>query len=199
MYIILCKHIYRSSGQDCIFITKTYQPWRLDIFPSSGGICPERLFTLRYNSESSVKLPISLGTAPLSSLKCRYKPDKLLSNPISSGICPESPFPCREMLTTWPPELQAMPWKEPSAHGSVALGDQEERMRLFGSREDLMAMRREISVGWERENGGFVRKISVEMERRREKEFMFALMENGMESFLMFPFFCSVKSLSFLA
>lgn len=43
-----------------------------------------------------------------------------------------------------------------------------------------------------------MRKISVEMERRREKEFMFGLMENGMESFLIFPFFCSVKSLSFL-
>ena len=131
------------------------------MFPISGGISPERLFTLRYKSLSWVNREISFGIFPFRALKCRYNPVKLLREAKASGTVPESPFPCREILATRPCSLQATPSKEP-LHGSV-LDVHEVKNWFCGSREAFMAMRVGISVSEEMEEEGKRKR------RKREK------------------------------
>jgi hypothetical protein len=58
------------------------------MIPISGGISPDRLFTFKYKSLSSVKLAISLGTSPYKELKCKYKPVKCFNPAIAGDTFP---------------------------------------------------------------------------------------------------------------
>lgn len=148
------------------------------MLPTSGGTTPERLLTLRYKSKSWVKLAISLGTTPCSLLKCKYNPDKVWSWPISGGIFPVRSLPCKEMLTTWPSSLQAIPSKEP-LHGSVESADHDERMTPFGSKDALIVTSKDkevlVSMAAEEE-------VRIRMQKKmvEERKPMFGLQEKVM-------------------